>query len=551
MRSIPTLLVFLLLGLASFAQEADRTILGASRIRKVTLYPDRALITREDKLQIPAGTATFTLRDLPAGVLSDSVRARLADGTPARLRGLEVKTYTVSVVVGERAKALSADRGKLLDQLQSVQDRLTAIATRRDFILSIKAAVGQEVSAAILREKPRIEDLKGTAAFIEDSLLEISEKARQAEKDKRDAGAQLRLLDEELARITGGAPLTKLSVAVTVESPQATAATLEISYVAVGTGWVPFYDVRASVERGEATILYYGQILQATGEDWNQVELSLSTAHPARSAKMPDLKAFEVGGPPGKADLQMAQGQFNKLQRNWEQLGGVVKQQYEAVYVRRDFKSLELPPEVCEPQSSTYVFRIKSPETIPSDGSPHKVTIASSVFKCGVERVATPKLSPHVYLKTQIHNTSEFPYMPGDMNIFLENDFIGSGAVEMVSPGEKFEIFLGADEGVKVTRRLESRKVEAGTLQKAHTVYSIKVENFKGKPVRLSVIDQLPVSRDSDVEVITDPDLSPPSSRNSEGRLTWDLEIEAGKSAEIRLGYRVYFPANKPVHGLE
>ena len=32
----------------------------------------------------------------------------------------------------------------------------------------------------------------------------------------------------------------------------------------------------ASVERGEATILYYGQILQATGEDWRQVEISLS-----------------------------------------------------------------------------------------------------------------------------------------------------------------------------------------------------------------------------------------------------------------------------------
>lgn len=548
MRLTLALIAALLSGVALCAQEA---IPGDAKIRRVTVYPDRALVTREAKLQLPAGTSTFTLRDLPAGVLGDSVRARLGDGPAARLRGIETRSYLVTKVVGDRARTLSTEIEKLMEDLRVVQDRLAAIATRREFILSIKAAVGHEASAAVLKEKPKIDDLKGTAVFIEDSLLEIADKSRQAERDRRALQEKLRLLNDELGRLTGGEPLTKTSIAVTVESAQAAAATLEISYVIVGTGWVPFYDIHASVERGEATILYYGQILQATGEDWTGVELSLSTAHPARSAKMPDLKPLAVGSGPGKGDFQMAQMLGNQLQRNWSQLDGIIKQQNDAVYVRRDLKSLEIPADVCLPQTSTYVFRIRTAETIPSDGSPHKVTIATSTFKCGVDRVATPKLSAHMYLKTQLHNTSDFPYMPGDMNIFLENNFIGSGAIEMVSPGEKFEVFLGADEGIKVTRRLETRKVEAGTLQKAHYVYAIKVENFKGKPVKLSVIDQLPVSRDSDVEVMPDPDLTAPTSRTSEGRLTWELEIEPGKSREIRLGYRVYYPANKPVHGLE
>jgi uncharacterized protein (TIGR02231 family) len=562
MRSIVALLGIVVLG-PVFApssagategeQESPPAVAGESRIRRVTLYPDRALVTREAKLQVPAGPAAFTLKDLPAGVLSDSVRARLGDGTPARLRGIEVKTYAVSKVVGDRAKTLTADREKLTDQLRAVLDRLSAIATRREFILSIKAAVGQEASAAVLKEKPKIDDLRGTAAFIEDSLLEIAAKARQAEREKREAEEALRLVNDELKHLTGGAPLTKLSVTVALESAQAAAATLEISYIVVGTGWVPFYDIHASVERGEATILYYGQILQATGEDWSGVELSLSTAHPARSARMPELRPLAVGTLSGKGgDFKLAQMMDNNgLQRSWAQLDGIIKQQNDAVYVRRDLKCLELPNDLVEPQTSSYVFRIKMPETIPSDSSPHKVTIATSTFKCGVDRVATPKLSAHVYLKTQLHNTSDFPYMPGDMNIFLENDFIGSGTIEMVSPGERFEIFLGADEGVKVTRKLETRKVEAGTLQKAHYVYSIKVENFKAKSVKLSLIDQLPVSRDSDVEVMPDPELTAPTERSSEGRLTWELEIEPGKVREIRLGYRVYYPANKPVQGLE
>ena len=341
-------------------------------------------------------------------------------------------------------------------------------------------------------------------------------------------------------------------MSVAIESPQPAATVLEISYVLVGTGWVPFYDIHASVERGEATIQYYGQVLQATGEDWSQVELSLSTAHPARSAKMPDLRLVVVGTATGRGgDVQTAQALGSHLQRSWAQLDGIIKHQNEAVYVKRDVTGLELPADTFGPQTSSYVFRIKTPETIPSDGSPHKVTIATSAFRCVADRVSTPKVSAHVYLKTQLHNTSDFPYMPGDMNIFLENDFIGAGAIEMVSPGEKFEVFLGADEGIKVTRSLDTRKVEAGTLHKAHYVSSIKVENFKAKPVTLTVVDQMPVSRDSDVEVMPDADLTVPTERTSEGRLSWAIEIGPGQSREIRLAYRVYYPANRPVFGLE
>jgi len=541
--------LILVLCLTVLTQEA--AIPGEAKIRRVTIYPDRALVAREAKLQIPQGTSTFTIKDLPAGILGDSVRARLADGTPAQLRGIEVKNYAVSKVVGDRARVLTADREKLQDQAKGIHDRIAAIATRREFILSIKAAVGHEASASVLKEKPKIDDLKSTAAFIEESLLEIADKSRQAERDLRDVQEKMRLVDHELGPLTTAAPLMKTAVTVTVESAQAAAALLEISYIIVGTGWVPFYDIHASVEKGEATILYYGQIIQATGEDWTGVELQLSTAHPARSAKMPDLRPLAVGSNPGKGSFATGQMVGNTLQRQWTELDTIIKQQNEAVYVRGDRKAVELPVEACLPQSSTYVFRIKTPETVPSDGSPHKVMIASTTFKCGVDRVATPKLSAHMFLKTQIHNTSDFPYMPGDMNIFLENNFIGSGGIEMVSPGERFEVFLGADEGIKVTRRLETRRVEAGTLQKAHYVYAIKVENFKNKAVKLSVIDQLPISRDSDIEVIPDPDLTTPSTRTSEGRLTWELEIEPGKSKEIKLGYRVYYPANKPVHGLE
>ena len=39
---------------------------GDSRIRRVTVYPDRALVVREAAVQAPAGVSLFEVRDLPA-----------------------------------------------------------------------------------------------------------------------------------------------------------------------------------------------------------------------------------------------------------------------------------------------------------------------------------------------------------------------------------------------------------------------------------------------------------------------------------------------------
>ena len=185
-------------------------------------------------------------------------------------------------------------------------------------------------------------------------------------------------------------------------------------------------------------------------------------------------------------------------------------------------------------QLSSHVFHIATAETIPSDESPHKVIIAVTKFKSEFERVSTPKLSPHVYLRTEIENRNDFPYMPGDMHIFRGNHFIGSSAVEMVAPREKFQVFVGVDEGLKIVRTLVSKRVEAGAMTKVYYDFSIKVENFKSKKAKVTVIDQIPVARDSDVDVLVEPETTKPTRKDKDGKMVWELEIDAGKSKTIR-----------------
>ncbi|MFO0782285.1 MAG: DUF4139 domain-containing protein [Phycisphaerales bacterium] len=54
-------------------------------------------------------------------------------------------------------------------------------------------------------------------------------------------------------------------------------------------GWSPTYNVRAAGDRSSVQIEYDVIRSQATGEDWKDVTVSLSTAQPGRSSEPPPV----------------------------------------------------------------------------------------------------------------------------------------------------------------------------------------------------------------------------------------------------------------------
>jgi len=56
---------------------------------------------------------------------------------------------------------------------------------------------------------------------------------------------------------------------------------LDLSYVIMDARWSSSYDVRVDTEKETCKLIYYGNIINTTGEDWKEVDLSLSTAEPS------------------------------------------------------------------------------------------------------------------------------------------------------------------------------------------------------------------------------------------------------------------------------
>jgi uncharacterized protein (TIGR02231 family) len=551
----------------ALAQDARPSIESQAPIRKVTVYLDRALVSRTGEAAVKRGESDLVVRELPPALLDSSVRARVRG---AKLLSTEVKRYSITreQIPQEQVKKLQADIKKLDDDIKALDDELAALASEREFVASLKAATARDIAERIPREKVNPADWKDIAKFIRESLTENSARVRETQEKRRALHEKRVALASDLARLGAAQVLDRKLVALTVEADADGPAQIEISYVVPAALWSPLYDARIehSKEDESVELIYSGQVVQNTGEDWTNVEVELSTSLPARSNDIPELRPLLVseGGHPNQAPQSYAawqqefRGNF-KQQKQMSQMNLAKTRMPNKAEL--DQNDMELEQMACNIESimlatmrqhvSMYTFRMQKRETVPSDGAPHKVTLAVAKYPAKFERIGFPRVGPFCYVKGTLKNDKDFPLLPGTLNLLVQNNFVGTSTIKAIAPNESFELSVGVDDGVKLTRKLEEKREEMGALRKVHYHFTIKATNLKNEKVKLSIYDLIPVSQESDIEVMLMEGTTRHASLDKEGKIQWVVELDKGQSTEIALKYRVYHPVGKPIQGLE
>jgi uncharacterized protein (TIGR02231 family) len=154
-----------------------------------------------------------------------------------------------------------------------------------------------------------------------------------------------------------------------------------------------------------------------------------------------------------------------------------------------------------------------------------------------------------------VSNDSEFPLLAGPMNVFLDGTFVATSGLATVMPGEKFDLALGADEGISVQhKRVQKFIEETGLISKSTRItyeYLIIIQNNKRTTERIVVTDQVPLSRNEKivvrVQLPPDRELKP----DDEGLLKWTLDLKPGEKRELTVKFTVEHANDVNVTGLE
>ena len=135
----------------------------------------------------------------------------------------------------------------------------------------------------------------------------------------------------------------------------------------------------------------------------------------------------------------------------------------------------------------------------------------------------------------------------------MDGDFVGTLAIKRVAPNEEFELSLGVDDRVVVTRELKAREVDKkfiGDRRRLRVAYEIEVKNLRAQKISLDVRDQLPVSRHEQIKVKLEAGDPKPSEQTELNELKWRLALEPNAKAVARFEFSIEQPTTLQVQGL-
>ena len=529
-----------------------KQITAPSRITAVTVYADRALTTRSATLPLKPGSYLIAFKSLPVLIQDDSIRVEGKGSAKATIVGLEVKRVFLEQSDEKRAKELDEEIRSLERRLGTIDSKKAGLSSQKAFLESIRVAWGDRISKELAIGRPTSVELSDASSFVGTAVTKVEELNRDADIEKKSIKDKIDALRRQRDASTGSLRKEAKSVEVVVEITREGNLTLDLATVISQTGWQPSYDVRLSPDTKTAALTFRAMVRQQTGEDWKNIDLTLSTARPATGGAPPELYPWRISffrpQPPMAAPMVMSSRvpdmakKSARMQAESFKSDDLLEEESPAAFVTA---------QASEEQSSIS-FRIPRPLDIPSDGTLHGTVVAIEQLPVSIEYLALPKLSPHVFLKSEIVNRATYPLLPGKVNTFAGNTYIGSSQLKKVAAGEKFDLFFGTDDQVTVKREEQKQQKEAGVLSKNKVSYRYHIElnNFRKESLTLTLCDQLPIPGDEEIKVLLDEPSIKPDEVKSDGTITWKAPLKAGEKKELTFGIIVEYPKDREITGL-
>jgi len=521
-------------------------------IKAVTVFPDRAEVTRVIDASLPAGATTLVIGNLPASLLPESVRVSGEGVDGVVIGSVETKPVYEEAAVSALERRLRSEIEALQDRRNGASDRIASLQVQLDFIATIGRDMPTTANEEIVRGTMDPPKWQAAWTALSSGAAEARDGMRAAEIEIRDIDVKIGKLEQELAQIRTGRTAT-VEARVNLEAATAGSATLRLSYQLPDATWQPLYDARLDSEAGRVSLAQLGQVRQRTGEDWTGVDLTLSTARPSAGAVLPEMATWfvqiaELDGSGSYGGAFMPKSEAAPEPQNMADMDEL-----------RDDDRRRLAQMNAELMASEFAaeYRIPGSANVPSDAAPHKFSIATHELSAKLAVRAVPKQTPfaHLYATVSYHGVE--PLLPGQVSVFRDGAFVGTDVMDMLRPQEEEQLGFGVDDKVRVEYRLETGERSTSGLftdnNRVERRYRVEVANHHGKPMEITVLDALPVSQDERIRVEKLGGTTKPTTENwqdHKGVLAWTYELRPAEERIITFGYGVTYPAGTVVAGM-
>src|SRR5262245_15976020 len=259
--------------------DASAPAIAKSRIDKVTVYANSALVTREVDVPDGAGLVELTINPMPEQIVPSTMYSEGSDG----LRILTTR-YATRQVLEDTSEA----RRKLEAELEKIQVNAAKIESE---ILSLQKNIDLLNKLEVISEKGKHtgDEVIAMAKYVMEQRAEKTKEMVTVQDQKRLNGIQLNFIQRKMGELGHGSGRQEREAIIVVDRTAGKGGKIRLNYLVSAVTWRPEYKVRGGKPDEAVQVDYLANLMQQSGEDWNQVKLTLSTAQPTLNASPPEL----------------------------------------------------------------------------------------------------------------------------------------------------------------------------------------------------------------------------------------------------------------------
>ncbi|MDZ4838438.1 MAG: mucoidy inhibitor MuiA family protein [Bacteroidota bacterium] len=524
-RTLLIALSLITLSVTSYAQGIT------SVVKEVNVFNTGVFITRTAKVTLIEGVQTLNFVGIGSNVDASSISIR------AGVENIQLNNigYGLNIETGSPSTTLT--------KAQFIGD---SIQQKINYLNNEKQNLEQEIE--LFQSNYKVpNDLKGNFT---DNVEEFADVYRTRVLDVRNKitriSRQIVLLYEIKTRWETDFNILKQqdrsrfgnAIALDLSSPSAVKTEITLQYFDRSAGWSANYDIRAKDLNIKIDITQFANVYQNTGDDWNDVKMTLTSGTPGNYGSLPIFQSsyydFYTEGKKYRNELSKPEPAMSQRDKKNDLTQGVVYDVEE--------------PLVMEVENAlSFGFAMKDKQSVKSNKNAIRIQIASNQSTAKYLYKCIPFLDNNAYLTAEITDWGELNLLPGSANVFLDGILSGKTDINLSNTDDTLTLSLGKDDRVVVQRKEVknvSKRVLIGTSQKQTKQFIITVKNNKPVPINIQIVDRVPVSRQTEVEIEIN-DKSGASFDPISGQIVWKTEIKKGDSKKFELSYSVKWPKSK------
>lgn len=540
MKKFIILVVVTLSSALCFAQ-SNSSDEGQSKITQVTVFADRAEVSRQRSAQCVKGQGKALFSHLPASLDLRSLRGE-ADKS---VQVIGVASRLVELGPSDREPERQALQDKL-EKLRSEQMELQYKRSNQEAQLKLSGQYA-DYFVQVVREEMR--SAKPKPQRWQQALDSLSAAQQKGSKalialglQQRELSKKINKLQNKLARFGQNSPEQAVEAELSFRCTGSKKVVLHLNYVVPGATWHPEYDLRFFADKGKVgpgrvELTVAAVVQQASGEDWSQARLSFSTAKPRLGSEAPKLAPIYVDGHKIGEQRVLVQGREDRSSLASGKAGGSGPQ------------SASL-----DDHGQSFILQLAQKVDVHSDGRPYWFPVDMAKARGLAKLVAIPKLRPFVYQLVELNNPAAYPLLAGRVHVYRKGAYVGDVRLKYRAPGEPIEVSLGIDAAFKIKREAIEEKDNKGHLlsgdKNMQRAYRLTLRNQSRQQLPVELRENIPVSKVEQVRVKLDKNRSTRGYKLdvSQGFVTWTIKPKPGQAQYVDLVYKIELPKDWKVN---